>query len=481
MVAMKSNDNSQIMATDSQTTPPVTRQIIQKLEKKILSRELKDGDRLYSVRKIAEAYGVSVAVGLAAYRALEKKGLVVREAGRGTFVQHRPKRKKQGIQIYSWNGIFPLDSIQTLLAELAEQQQMEKYEFHPFYTAGYGNYNEYIQWLQTANTNNQTKPDLIAVDEGLLPIMAERNLLLPLNDLIERSSELSVKDFPEKLLRGMTYKGKIYSLPITYSPTVLFYNRDIFTAENLPEPDSEWDWGKFYDMTKLLTKTTDSGQIARYGLGVVFSINAFAPFIFQGGGEIIDRNGSCAIDTDEAAKGLNFFSRLYNLPGVCSHKFGEPRRSLADLLSNGLLAMLLGDAKDYQVLKDTMPDKQWGMVRIPGNNNNHTTSTAIQGWSIGASSVNPEDTFKLMQQLYHEDNLHRFSQFSGFLPAFQPENFNVPLLMREVVKDSMFSLSSSSINAFREVHSTITTALSHRICLTREKCLEFQKKINIAL
>ena len=464
-----------------QTMPPVTRQITRELEEQILSGELQEGARLYSVRNIAERYGVSIAVGLAAYRALEKKGLVVREAGRGTFVRPRPDSSDHGLRIYSWSGIFSLNPVQALLAELAEQLNVQKYEFHPFYTAQYENYDEYIQWLQMANESGRKPPDLISVDEGLLPVMVERNLLLPLNDLLERSTELAVKDFPEKLLRGMTYKGKIYSLPITYSPTVLFYNRDLFLAEKLPEPDSDWSWSDLSEAVLRMTQITQSGQIARYGLGVVFSVNAFAPFIFQNGGELIDRNGSCAINTDEAIEGLNFFSKLYQLPGVCSHKFGDPRRALADLLANGLLAMLIGDAQDYYVLKDAMQGKQWGMVRIPGHSNNHATCISMQGWGIGSSSAHPEDAFKFMTKLYKDENLNRFCRFSDKLPACRAENHDVPPLFREAVKDGMFALPSSSINAFRGIHSTITTALSHRISLTREKCLEFQKKINAML
>lgn len=461
------------------TAPPITRQIARDLEAQILSGELGDGARLYSVRNIAERYGVSIAVGLSAYRTLEKKGLVIREPGRGTFVRHRPESAR-GLRVYSWNGIFPLNPVQALLAEQAEQQQVDRYEFHPFYTAQYENYDEYLQWLQSSADTGRKTPDLIAVDEGLLPVMAEKNLLLPLNDLIERNREINLRDFPSKLLRGMSYKGKIYSLPIVYSPTVLFYNRDIFAAENLALPDSSWTWKEFYDATQRLTMTTASGQIARYGLGVVFSINAFAPFIFQCGGELIDRNGSCAINTDEAAEGLSFFSRLYSLPGVCSHKFGDPRRALADLLANGLLAMLIGDANDYRVLQESLPGDRWGMVRLPGKDN-HVTSISMHGWGIGASSSHPEEAFRFMAGLYREDNLRRFSHFCGKLPAYRPESSGVPPLLTDVLKDGMFSLQSSSANAFRGIHSTITTALSHRICLTREKCQEFQKKINALL
>ena len=69
---------------------PMTRRIAAEMEERIADGTLPAGSRLPSVRELAVRYGISTAVCLSAYRALEKKGLVERRAGSGTFVCGTP-------------------------------------------------------------------------------------------------------------------------------------------------------------------------------------------------------------------------------------------------------------------------------------------------------------------------------------------------------------------------------------------------------
>lgn len=61
-------------------------QIVQQIEQRILSRELKVGDQLPSERELAEQFGVSRTAVREAIKALHEKGLVVVLVGKGTFI-----------------------------------------------------------------------------------------------------------------------------------------------------------------------------------------------------------------------------------------------------------------------------------------------------------------------------------------------------------------------------------------------------------
>jgi DNA-binding GntR family transcriptional regulator len=74
------------MAPEIDRTPPYL-QVVHKLRQQIISGELTDGDRIPSVRQIAEDWGISQATAMKAVAALRADGLVESVTGVGTIVR----------------------------------------------------------------------------------------------------------------------------------------------------------------------------------------------------------------------------------------------------------------------------------------------------------------------------------------------------------------------------------------------------------
>ena len=79
--------------TRYRTGLPATKRLAVELEKRIFSGDLKPGAPLPSMRHFAEERGVDLSSVLGAYRLLEKKGLIVREHGRGCYVGSNIRRE----------------------------------------------------------------------------------------------------------------------------------------------------------------------------------------------------------------------------------------------------------------------------------------------------------------------------------------------------------------------------------------------------
>lgn len=69
---------------DSQSSPLYIK-LAQHLEKMIAGSEIQDGERLPSVRRLAQEWKISSSTVVAAYRYLEEKGLVYTKPGSGTY------------------------------------------------------------------------------------------------------------------------------------------------------------------------------------------------------------------------------------------------------------------------------------------------------------------------------------------------------------------------------------------------------------
>lgn len=456
--------------------PPMTRVIWMELEAKIASGELSEGDRLYSLRQIAGAYGVSLAVAVSAVRRLERKGLVVTEPGRGSFI-----RKARGggdkLRLCSWNGVFPPNSAEILLDPARNPAAPKACEVAPFFTDGYEDYQQYLDHLTAAADGRQRPTDIVALDEGLLPVMAGLGLLAPLDPLL-RKGGIVLDGFPPRLLQGMSLNGKLYGLPMTFSPFFLLYNKRLLAEGGSSEPDESWGWEELFEAASRLGKSQHGTPATRYGLGISFSINAYSPFVRQNGGELLDHRGSCAIGDKAAVEALEYFSRLYSLPGVCSHRYGSPRSELADLLANGLLAMLLGDADDYQAISSSMPAGDWGVCGLPKGKSRRATSLAIHGWGVAAASPAPEKACKALAAFLDPCGMKAFAREVHGFPAFRPEEMGTPSKAIELLDEAEISLLSTSPNAFKAFHTTLDVALNQRMLLSTKNCIDFQRKIN---
>ena len=65
---------------------PIYEQILRQVRAQILSGELKEGEALPSIRKLAQSLQISVITTKRAYDELEREGLIDTVGGKGTFV-----------------------------------------------------------------------------------------------------------------------------------------------------------------------------------------------------------------------------------------------------------------------------------------------------------------------------------------------------------------------------------------------------------
>jgi DNA-binding transcriptional regulator YhcF (GntR family) len=75
------------LAVDRQAETPLGAQLAERIRSALRAGRLAAGDRLPSVRELAQAAGVNVNTARAVYARLESEGIVSSEQGRGTFVR----------------------------------------------------------------------------------------------------------------------------------------------------------------------------------------------------------------------------------------------------------------------------------------------------------------------------------------------------------------------------------------------------------
>jgi GntR family transcriptional regulator len=68
---------------------PIYEQIIKQIKNQIINGELKEGESLPSIRRLAKELGISVITTKRAYEELEKEGFIDAVGGKGSFVSQQ--------------------------------------------------------------------------------------------------------------------------------------------------------------------------------------------------------------------------------------------------------------------------------------------------------------------------------------------------------------------------------------------------------
>ena len=388
---------------------PRTRQLAQELEKEITAGIRGAGTLLPSIRELAEERGVGPSSALGAYRLLERKGLVVREAGRGTFVagNERPP-VEPGVRIYTWDQ----KNFQEELLQVFKPQG----EVFRFESTNYRDYPRYLDWL---NRRRRQTPGLVVLDEYLLQVASAEGLLEPLDELLEGTdTERYLATFAPSCRRALCRDGRCYALPISCLPTMAYFNRRVFREIGVPLPKPEWSWEDFFELLDPLTRYSSDGRLERGAVGLMLDSNGCMPLLSRYGGELFDRAGNCAIGSEAFFAGIRDFMRLYTHPGCCVHKMGDRRDALGRLLVAGRLGLVIGNELDAAVVRRELPPGDFQELRLPGTiRGGHFTTLPVRGVGILAGTPNPAELFRELEILYQPENINRLCAAGEHIPA----------------------------------------------------------------
>lgn len=158
--------------------------------------------------------------------------------------------------------------------------------------------------------------DIISVDSAWVPNALEKDVLLPLNDLIDRD-KFDYSNYVPVAVDAWKYDGKIYGLPADMYAFHAFFNLDLFKAAGLevPTPTEEWTWDQLRDLANKLT-IRNGGQITQYGLGFQtnwmwdFWPNMNGAFLFEDGMKSAKLNDPAVIEAFEYYQSLVYDDKV---------------------------------------------------------------------------------------------------------------------------------------------------------------------------
>lgn len=298
-------------------------------------------------------------------------------------------------------------------------------------------WNDGHQKLQTLISGNQA-PDIAIVGTRWMNEYADANLLADLSD--PDDTGIALNDFIPSVLDTGRVNGKLVGLPCAASVRGLYYNADMLAKAGVKPPKT---WAELETACRKIQATNPGVN----GIGIqgkevetdlyyyyfLWGARQFGPTvneaywpkagkkihgditIFEPGGEILGKDGRCALASAAGVEALTFETSLVK-NGLCEPSpTGYNRENLQDLFKARKIAMVITGPWFAGMLRKDVPDLNYGITQIPGKQ--YPVVPAVTDLVVTFNtSANKDLAFKFLSFWYKDANRLAWDQASGMLP-----------------------------------------------------------------
>jgi multiple sugar transport system substrate-binding protein len=239
--------------------------------------------------------------------------------------------------------------------------------------------------------------DLLFTAGYWIPEFGAADWLVPLDDLV--SPELLAK-FDESYLAPFTYNGKLLGVgPAWGGIGGLYYRKDLLDEYGLQAPETYDDIIAACDT--ILKDHPDLGCWDWPAMRNVVLVNRWSEYLYGFGGKYVNDDGSCAMNSPEAVKALEFMTMLFK-------KGYSPQEALSWKEEDANVRFVSGQTIFFTGRQDLLfwmndPERskivdKWGFIPNPAQpGGRHSGFTEFWAFSISKFSDNKEEALKVLE------------------------------------------------------------------------------------
>ncbi|MBI3974319.1 MAG: sugar ABC transporter substrate-binding protein [Chloroflexi bacterium] len=294
----------------------------------------------------------------------------------------------------------------------AFQQQHPKIQVE--HTPISGGNSAYIEKV-LASSAAGTPVDTLRLNQRIFTTFLSNKLLAPLDPLIT-AEKYDTKAYYPHVWTIYAKDGKRWGLPYNFGTFHVYWNKTLFTAAGVKPPDDSWDWQRFLDAAKALTKDTNGDGIPdQYGFGWSSNDSNWATFVWGNGGDFLNKEMTqCTLTAAPAQEAIEFYADL-----AAKHRVAPP--SGADGrnfgFTRGNVAMQIADPRmGTGQLKEAV--FQWEVAPPPKRKKREVLFTGF-AWAVHAQSRFAPEAFRLATFLSRPEFQKDLADRGLALPSLQ--------------------------------------------------------------
>lgn len=257
-------------------------------------------------------------------------------------------------------------------------------------------------------------PDVAWIMEDAAPAFEKAGLLMDLGPTLKATPGYDFADFSQPAMALWQKDGKVFGVPFSTSPFLIYYNKDMFDKAGLEDPNQlyakgQWNMKTFQEAARKITETFPGKWGFEFkdgeGYGARMS-HAFLPPVRAYGGDLWEGR-KCGLDQPPAVAAVR---QLHTM--IFKDKSIVPPGAQGDYFS-GNSAMTVNQISRAS----KMPEAgfRWGIAPLPTGPGGEAPVIGQAGLSVFKSGKHAEVSAKLVAHMTSKENVAIMAQF--FPPA----------------------------------------------------------------
>ncbi|AXK35507.1 sugar ABC transporter substrate-binding protein [Streptomyces armeniacus] len=203
-----------------------------------------------------------------------------------------------------------------------------------------------------------------------------------LMDLTPHMDKAAVKDYYKDALASRMVDGKVYALPMEVEPLAMYYDVSAWEKAKLSEGDIPTTWDQLLDVGAKLKSPTRAGIVTETKPGYLQNF-LWYPWMWQGGGDVLDEKGRPSVDTKAVRQALQLWQDAVRL-GI-TPRVPPAANDLIAAFRGGNAAMWQSGIWQVSSFRAFAPKFEYGLFKLPTPPGG-TYKTALGGWSFCANA-----------------------------------------------------------------------------------------------
>ena len=271
-----------------------------------------------------------------------------------------------------------------------------------------------LSTLWASAIQSRVTPSIAYTYDSQLPDFYRMGGLEPLEGYFDKSS---LAQFIPVALNSAYYQGHLYALPVITTTDVLYYNKDLFKAAGITDPDDPLyspTWDEYLGWMQKLAKAGDYG----WDTGMLSTWDhPISDFYMRFGCSATNADYTqVTFNTPQCLKAAEAWAELGKTPGLIPPAGLTVDYSRGDAFTAGKAGMVeyyIGMATE---LEQKYPNIHWGVMR-PFHDADYVTYMGMGYYTVFADAKNKDMVIELLKYLTTPTVEESFAKTIGLFPG----------------------------------------------------------------
>jgi multiple sugar transport system substrate-binding protein len=269
-------------------------------------------------------------------------------------------------------------------------------------------FTEYQQKLSIMSASGEM-PDVGWLAERMVPQFIESKQVLDIRDAVMNDKEFDFNDILPTTLEQFKKDNKLYGIPFSSQPGVLYVNNTLFKEKGLKTPmelvkEGKWTWDEVIKAGKAITDSSKGIYGIKLARDWKIWTDTTLDLIWAYGGDVMSADGKFIMNSPQTEKALQIYSDMMFKDKI------HPKPGDQTSFESGKLA-LYRDNYGYQTKARPVKSFEWDIAPLPKGTQDGPYFRGQSGMAVFAKTKYPKEATEFLKYLTNKESASVLTKF----------------------------------------------------------------------